>query len=75
MPFPLADGETGVDLYIQQDRFREVFAADVAPEVAELMAAPANSMRSNRARHVLTQQRGVRRSGRRLAQSTGMALA
>ena len=36
---PLAGGESGMDLYIQQDRFREVFAADVAPEVAELMAA------------------------------------
>lgn len=39
VPFPRADGETGMDLYIQQDRFREVFAADVAPEVAALMAA------------------------------------
>jgi pimeloyl-ACP methyl ester carboxylesterase len=39
VPFPLADGHTGMDLYIQQDRFREVFAADVAPAVAELMAA------------------------------------
>ena len=39
VPFPLAGGETGMDLYIQQDRFRQVFAADVAPELAELMAA------------------------------------
>jgi pimeloyl-ACP methyl ester carboxylesterase len=39
VPFPRADGETGSDLYIRQSRFREVFAADVAPEVAELMAA------------------------------------
>ena len=39
VPFPLAGGDTGTDLYIRQDRFREVFAADVAPEVAELMAA------------------------------------
>jgi pimeloyl-ACP methyl ester carboxylesterase len=39
VPFPLAGGETGMDLYIQPERFREVFAADVAPEVAELMAA------------------------------------
>jgi pimeloyl-ACP methyl ester carboxylesterase len=39
VPFPLADGETGMDLYIRQDRFREVFAADVAPDVAALMAA------------------------------------
>ncbi len=29
----------GTDLYIQQDRFHEIFAADVAPHVAELMAA------------------------------------
>jgi hypothetical protein len=28
-----------MDLYIQREKFREVFAADVAPEVAELMAA------------------------------------
>jgi pimeloyl-ACP methyl ester carboxylesterase len=39
VPFPRADGETGSDLYIQQNRFREVFAADVAPEIVELMAA------------------------------------
>ena len=39
VPFPIAGGEPGTDLYIQQDRFRDVFAADVAPEVAELMAA------------------------------------
>jgi pimeloyl-ACP methyl ester carboxylesterase len=39
VPFPLAGGETGTDLYIRQDRFREVFAADVAPDVAALMGA------------------------------------
>jgi pimeloyl-ACP methyl ester carboxylesterase len=39
VPFPTPDGGTGTDLYIQQDKFREVFAADVAPDVAELMAA------------------------------------
>ena len=39
VPFPLTDGTTGTDLYIQQDRFHEIFAADVAPEVAALMAA------------------------------------
>ena len=39
VPFPIAGGETGIDLHIQQDRFRDVFAADVAREVAELMAA------------------------------------
>ncbi len=39
VPYPRSGGETGNDLYIQQDRFHDVFAADVAPEVAELMAA------------------------------------
>jgi pimeloyl-ACP methyl ester carboxylesterase len=32
------DGQTVNDLYIQQERFREVFAADVPPDVADLMA-------------------------------------
>ncbi len=32
------DGQTVHDLYIQQERFREVFAADVPPDVADLMA-------------------------------------
>ena len=39
VPFPLAGGDTGTDLYIRQESFRDVFAADVAPEIAELMAA------------------------------------
>ena len=39
VPFPLADGGAGTDLYIRQDRFRDVFAADVSPDVAALMAA------------------------------------
>jgi alpha-beta hydrolase superfamily lysophospholipase len=39
VPFPLPGGSAGTDLYIRQDRFREVFAADVAPDVAALMAA------------------------------------
>src|SRR5918997_1779106 len=39
VPFPAPDGDTGTDLYIQQDRFQEVFAADVAQDVAALMAA------------------------------------
>ncbi|WP_369138723.1 alpha/beta fold hydrolase [Modestobacter versicolor] len=40
-PVPVPDGKGGTvtDLYIQPDRFRPVFAADVPPEVAELMAA------------------------------------
>jgi pimeloyl-ACP methyl ester carboxylesterase len=39
VPFPTADGATGDDVYIRQDRFREVFASDVEPDVAALMAA------------------------------------
>jgi pimeloyl-ACP methyl ester carboxylesterase len=38
VPVATADGGTATDLYIQQSRFREVFAADVAREVADLMA-------------------------------------
>jgi pimeloyl-ACP methyl ester carboxylesterase len=39
-PVPVSgpDGRTVDDLYIQQERFREVFAADVPPHVADLMA-------------------------------------
>ena len=36
---PDGNGGTVTDLYIQADKFRPVFAADVAPEVAELMNA------------------------------------
>ena len=39
VPFPLADGGTGNDLYIRRDEFRRVFAADVPEDVASLMAA------------------------------------
>ncbi|HEX6658380.1 MAG TPA: alpha/beta hydrolase [Ilumatobacter sp.] len=39
VPFPLPDGGTGTDLYIQQDEFHRVFAADVDPDQARLMAA------------------------------------
>ncbi|MGE3813560.1 MAG: alpha/beta hydrolase, partial [Candidatus Nanopelagicales bacterium] len=38
VPFATADGGTATDLYIRQDTFQEVFAADVAAEVASLMA-------------------------------------
>lgn len=38
-PFPTADGATASDLYIAPGEFRRVFAADVAPDVADLMAA------------------------------------
>jgi pimeloyl-ACP methyl ester carboxylesterase len=39
-PVPVGgpDGQTADDLYIEQERFREVFAADVPEEVAALMA-------------------------------------
>ncbi|MFC6082459.1 alpha/beta fold hydrolase [Sphaerisporangium aureirubrum] len=39
VPFPLPGGGSGSDLYIRQDGFHAVFAADVDPEVAALMAA------------------------------------
>lgn len=39
VPFPLSNGGTGTDLYIETDRFNEIFAGDVAPDVAALMAA------------------------------------
>ena len=39
VPFPQPGGETGTDLYIQRARFHEVFAADVDPDEARLMAA------------------------------------
>ncbi|AQA01723.1 alpha/beta hydrolase [Mycobacterium sp. MS1601] len=35
----LPNGGSTNDLYIKQDEFRRVFAADVAPEITELMAA------------------------------------
>jgi len=38
VPITSADGAAAIDLYIRQDEFRRVFAADVAPEVASLMA-------------------------------------
>ncbi|MBO0679042.1 alpha/beta hydrolase [Mycolicibacterium sp. S2-37] len=39
VPFALPGGGTGDDLYIKQDEFRSVFAADVPEDVASLMAA------------------------------------
>jgi pimeloyl-ACP methyl ester carboxylesterase len=39
VPVPDGTGGTATDLYIQPDRFGPVFAADVAPETAELMLA------------------------------------
>ncbi|MEU6347273.1 alpha/beta hydrolase [Streptomyces sp. NPDC046977] len=39
VPFPLADGGTGTDLYIDTAAFHDQFAADVARPVTDLMAA------------------------------------
>jgi pimeloyl-ACP methyl ester carboxylesterase len=39
VPFPIPGGGTGSDLYIRQDEFPGVFAADVPKDVADLMAA------------------------------------
>lgn len=39
IPFPLPDGHEEADLYIKQEEFGRVFAGDVAPQTAELMAA------------------------------------
>lgn len=39
VPFPGPGGQEGSDLYIKQDEFRRVFAADVAEDVTALMAA------------------------------------
>ncbi|WP_121708988.1 alpha/beta hydrolase [Streptomyces sp. E5N91] len=36
--YPLADGGTGTDLYVQKDKFHEAFAADVPQSVTNLMA-------------------------------------
>jgi pimeloyl-ACP methyl ester carboxylesterase len=47
VPFPTADGGTGTDLYIQQDKFRQVFAADVPRKVAELMAVTQRPIAAN----------------------------
>jgi pimeloyl-ACP methyl ester carboxylesterase len=38
-PFPRPDGTTGTDLYVNPDRFRAVFAADVPAKQTDLMAA------------------------------------
>ncbi|WP_455357010.1 alpha/beta hydrolase [Streptomyces sp. SYSU K217416] len=39
VPFPLADGSTGTDLYINADKYRQQFAADVPKTQADVMAA------------------------------------
>jgi pimeloyl-ACP methyl ester carboxylesterase len=39
VPFSGPGGDTGTEFYIRQDRFHELFAADVAPDEAALLAA------------------------------------
>jgi pimeloyl-ACP methyl ester carboxylesterase len=39
VPFPLPDGSTGTDLYIQQDKFHHQFAADLPAGTAAVLAA------------------------------------
>jgi pimeloyl-ACP methyl ester carboxylesterase len=36
--YPLPDGGTGTDLYVQKDKFHDAFAADVPKSVTDLMA-------------------------------------
>ena len=38
-PFPLPDGTSGIDLYLTNDSFREIFAADLPIDLTRLMAA------------------------------------
>lgn len=38
IPYSVDGSESGTDLYIQQDKFHAVFAADVPADIAELMA-------------------------------------
>lgn len=39
VPYPNADGTTGTDLYIQADKFRDVFAADLPKSTTRVMSA------------------------------------
>ncbi|MGW2964481.1 alpha/beta fold hydrolase [Streptomyces sp. NPDC001220] len=39
VPYPLADGTTGTDLYVKTDKFHSVFAADVPTSLTDLAAA------------------------------------
>jgi pimeloyl-ACP methyl ester carboxylesterase len=38
-PFPLPGGATSIDVYVNPDRFREIFVGDVSEETAAAMAA------------------------------------
>jgi pimeloyl-ACP methyl ester carboxylesterase len=39
VPFPGPGGDTGTEFYIRHDRFHELFAADIAPDEAAVLAA------------------------------------
>jgi pimeloyl-ACP methyl ester carboxylesterase len=39
VPFPLPDGSTGIDTYLMQDKFHDVFVQDVTPQTATIMGA------------------------------------
>lgn len=39
VPFPLPDGSTGVDVYLEQDKFHDIFVQDVSPRTAAAMGA------------------------------------
>ncbi|MBF6168706.1 alpha/beta hydrolase [Streptomyces gardneri] len=47
VPFTDADGSTGTDLYIQQDKFHDQFAADVPADRAALAAAAQRPIRQS----------------------------
>ena len=55
VPFPLPGGGTGTDLYIQQDRFHDVFAADVDEHEAKLMAATQRPIASTALEDIATE--------------------
>jgi pimeloyl-ACP methyl ester carboxylesterase len=38
VPYPLPDGGTATDLYVEQDKFNEIFIGDVTPDVAARLA-------------------------------------
>ena len=54
VPFPLPGGGAGTDLYIQQDRYHDVFAADVHVDEARLMAATQRPIASTALEDVAT---------------------
>ncbi|MFD9007046.1 alpha/beta fold hydrolase [Streptomyces sp. NPDC059582] len=47
VPFPLAGGGTGTDLYVKADKFHDVFAADAPKSVTDLAAATQRPVAAN----------------------------